>query len=301
MVDGPCAMLCPMTLEPQRTTVNGVELAYLEQGDGPLAVCLHGFPDTAWTWRHLLPRLADGGFRAVAPFNRGYAPSGTAPDGVYQPGALSADANALHEALGGDGDAVIIGHDWGAVATYGAAGSAPDRWRRAVAMAVPPTDAMGMWFFAYPQLRRSWYMFFFQHPLSDGLVAMGDLAFLDGLWADWSPGYDASEDLRWVKAALADPVNLAAALGTYRATLGDGPTSPAFAAEQAATGTRPPQPLLYVHGVDDGCIGIEVTRSAAPALDREGDRYEEVEGAGHFLHLERPDVVNDLVVDFLTA
>lgn len=294
-------MLCPVTLEPRSTTVNGVELAYLEQGDGPLAVCLHGFPDTAWTWRHLLPRLADAGFRAVAPFNRGYAPSGTSPDGLYQPGALAADANALHEALGGDGEAVVIGHDWGALATYGAAGSAPDRWRRAVTMAVPPTDAMGMSLFTYQQLRRSWYMFFFQHPLADGLVAMDDLAFLDGLWRDWSPGYDAADDLPAVKAALADPANLAAALGTYRATLGDGPTSADLAAEQAATGSVPPQPTLYLHGDADGCMGIEVARVAAPAFDREGCRYEEVVGAGHFLHLERPDVVNDLVVDFLTA
>jgi pimeloyl-ACP methyl ester carboxylesterase len=58
--------------------------------------------------------LADAGFRAVAPFTRGYAPSSVAPDGMYQTGALSADANALHEALGGDSSAVLIGHDWGA-------------------------------------------------------------------------------------------------------------------------------------------------------------------------------------------
>ena len=290
-----------MTLEPRNITVNGVELAYLEQGEGPLAVCLHGFPDTARTWRHLLPRLAAAGFRAVAPFNRGYAPSGTAPDGLYQTGALAADANALHESLGGDGDAVIVGHDWGAVATYGAAASAPDRWRRAVSLAVPPTATIGASLFGYAQLRRSWYMFVFQLPFADGLVAMDDLAFVDGLWADWSPGYDASEDLPDVKAALADPEHLAAALGTYRASLGNGPTSPDFAAEQAATGTVPPQPTLYLHGVLDGCIGVDVARRAAPAFEREGCRYEEVADAGHFLHLERPEVVNDLVVDFLTA
>src|SRR3954469_14203928 len=99
-----------------RTEVGGVDLAYLEAGEGPLALCLHGFPDTAHTWRHLLPELAGAGFRAVAPFLRGYAPTEVPADGRYQTGALAADAIALHEALGGGSDAVIVGHDWGAMA-----------------------------------------------------------------------------------------------------------------------------------------------------------------------------------------
>ena len=161
---------------------------YLEEGSGPLALCLHGFPDSAWTYRHLLPALADAGFRAVAPWMRGYAPTAVPADGRYQTGALGLDACALHEALGGDGDAVIIGHDWGAMATYTAANHEPDRWRRVVTMAVPPAGAVGAGFMQYRQLKKSWYMFFFQHGLSDVVVGMDDLAFIDGLWADWSPG-----------------------------------------------------------------------------------------------------------------
>ena len=298
MVQHPCQA---RVVEPRTVIVRGTELAYLEAGEGPLALCLHGFPDTAHTWRHLLPRLADAGFRAVAPFNRGYAPSAVPADGFHQAGAIAADANALHEALGGDGDAVVVGHDWGALATYGAAGSAPDRWRRAVAMAVPPTSAMGTAMFTYAQLRRSWYMFFFQHGLADFLVAQDDLTFLDHLWADWSPGYDAGEDLVHVKEALRDPANLAAALGTYRATLGDGPQSPDLTAEQAATGDVPPQPTLYLHGSTDGCMGAEVARAAAHAFDRPEHRFEVIEGVGHFLHLEAPDPVNERIVAFVTA
>ena len=196
---------------------NGLVFGYLEAGSGPLALCLHGFPDSAHTWRHLLPRLADAGFRAVAPFMRGYAPTGVPADGAYQTGALAADANALHEALGGDGDAVIIGHDWGAAATYGAVGHAPERWRRAVAMAVPPLPALLTSFLAYEQLKRSFYMFLFQTPLAEAAVAADDMAFLDGLWADWSPGYDAGEDLGHVKDCLREPEHLAAAIGYYRA------------------------------------------------------------------------------------
>jgi len=102
---------------------------------------------------------------------RGYAPTAVPADGRYQTGMLAMDAIGLHEALGGDGDAVIIGHDWGATATYGAAAYAPERWRRVVTMAVPPSGAVGAAFLGnLAQIKRSWYMFFFQHGLSDLVV-----------------------------------------------------------------------------------------------------------------------------------
>src|SRR5947199_7131294 len=113
-------------MEIQRIEAGGVEFAYLSVGEGPLALCLHGFPDSPHTWDGLLPGLADRGFRAVAPWMRGYAPTDVPGDGRYQAGALVADAIALHDALGGDGEAVIIGHDWGAFAAYGAAARAPE-------------------------------------------------------------------------------------------------------------------------------------------------------------------------------
>ena len=80
---------------------NGLDFGMLEAGSGPLALCLHGFPDAAYTWRHLLPVLAAAGFHAVAPFMRGYAPTEVPADGAYQLGALAADAVALHDVLGG--------------------------------------------------------------------------------------------------------------------------------------------------------------------------------------------------------
>jgi len=278
----------------------GITITYLEAGppDGPLAVCLHGFPDTAHTWRHLLPALAEAGYHAVAPFLRGYAPSDLAPDGCYQTGALAADANALHQALGGTGDAVVIGHDWGAFAAYGAAGAEPRRWHQVVALAVPPLPAVASGFLSYRQIKRSFYVFFFQQPMADTVVAMDDLAFIEQLWRDWSPGYDPTADVAEVRRALGDGQRVTAALDYYRAMLDPDRRRPEHASTQLAADGVPPQPTLYLHGADDGCMGVELTDTVADLLPA-GSRRLVVAGAGHFLHLERPEVVNGAVLDFL--
>ena len=108
-----------MQIHESSVTANGLKLGVLTCGDnGPLALCLHGFPDSAHTFRHLLPELADAGFRAVAPWLRGYDPSDIPSNGDFSINALAMDTNALHEALNGDRDAVLIGHDWGAMTSY---------------------------------------------------------------------------------------------------------------------------------------------------------------------------------------
>ncbi len=283
-------------------TANGIEFAYLAEGpgDGPLALCLHGFPDTAHTWRHLLPRLADAGFRAVAPFLRGYAPTSLPADGAYDTGTLAVDACELHSALGGDGQAVLIGHDWGAFAAYGAAAAEPDRWHRIVTAAVPPLGAMGDAFFRYDQLKRSFYIFVFQSPLAEAAVAADDLAFIERLWADWSPGYDNRRDVAWVKDALREPANLSAAIGYYRTMFAGPPADARAAAAQAATATPPPQPTLYLHGRDDGCLALDIIGPVTDHLSP-GSEMAVVDGTGHFLQVERPDEVGDHILRFVTA
>jgi pimeloyl-ACP methyl ester carboxylesterase len=153
----------------------------------------------------------------------------------------------------------------------------------------------------YAQLRRSWYMFFFQHPLADVVVAGDDLRFVDHLWEDWSPGYDAGHDLPLVKDALRDSANLGAAIGYYRAMLGDGARDPELDAIEASAMAPPPIPTLYLHGADDGCMGVELAEQAAAFLEPSGSQMQIVADAGHFLHLEQPDVVNAAVVAHLTS
>lgn len=282
-------------------TIRGLDVTYLHEGpaDGPLAVCLHGFPDTAHTWRHLLPELAGAGYHAVAPFMRGYAPTSVPADGRYDTGTLALDACALHEALGGRDDAVLIGHDWGALVTYPATAHAPLRWSRAVTMAVPPPASMGFGFFDYEQLRRSWYIFFFQTPLAEFAVSLDDHAFIDKLWAAWSPQYDFAWDSAQVKEALASEANLSAAIGYYRAMLGD-PTDDPEAALASAAQAPGPQPTLYLHGAEDGCMGVDII---GPVTDHlaPGSELVVVDGTGHFLHLEDPVTVNAHILRFLAS
>lgn len=281
-------------------SANGTDFSYLECGTGKLALLLHGFPDTPQTWRHLMPELASMGYRVVAPFMRGYAPSAVPADGCYQTAMLARDANALHEKLGGNSESIIIGHDWGAPSCYGAAIDAPTRWRKVVGLAVPPTAALGMAFVQnLEQIKKSWYMFFFQHGLADLVVGANNHAFIEMLWRDWSPGYDASFELESIRRSLAEPKNLQAALGYYRATLGDGYRDPQLGELQnQITSGVPTQPMLYLHGANDGCIGVDVVESAkkiAPA----NVKFEVVSASGHFLQLEQPKVVNKLICDFL--
>lgn len=283
--------------EIKTVTAGHLTFGYLEDGpaDGPLALCLHGFPDSAHTWRLLLPDLAARGYHAVAPFMRGYAPTAVPADGAYQTGALAADANALHEAFGGGADAVLIGHDWGAAATYSAAGRAPQRWRRIVAMSVPPITSMGTAFFSFEQLKRSFYIFLFQTPL--GEAALNE-SFVAGLWRDWSLRPDSSVDVAHVMACLDSPERVRAAIGYYRAMLDPSRQQAAYAAEQQAALTPGERPVLYLHGVQDQALGLEIVGDPLPHLPA-GSRYHPVADAGHFLHLDRPDTVNALVLDWL--
>ena len=134
---------------------------------------------------------------------------------------LSEDALALIPALGYK-DAIIFGHDWGAVAAYGAAAASPDRVSKLITAAV----GYGSGFFEalatnYAQQRRSWYMFFFQTKIAEAAVSFNDFAFLEKLWTDWSPGWKwAPEDLEALKQSFRATGTLEAALGYYRVTLG---------------------------------------------------------------------------------
>lgn len=265
----------------------------------PLVLALHGFPDTPASWAPLATLLADAGYRTVAPFLRGYAPSTLA--GPFDVESLADDVRALADALSPDAPIVVLGHDWGAAITYVAAARFPERIRCAITLAVPhPLSFLRALARSPAQLRRSWYMALFQLPrVAERLLARDDFALVERLWRDWSPGHHASpEELRELKRCLR--ASLPGPLEYYRA-MGWPPRAALARIRLGATPERRVKvPLLYLAGADDGCIGPDVGRGQEAHFDGPF-RSEVLPGVGHFLQLERPDLVAHAILRWLAS
>jgi pimeloyl-ACP methyl ester carboxylesterase len=205
-------------MPPKFVEAAGLRFAYLEEGAGPLVLLLHGFPDTAHTWDRSMSALAAAGYRAVAPFMRGYAPTAIPAAPAYDSDTLGRDALALIAALAGPGErsAILVGHDWGASAAYSAATLGPERIRLLVTLAIPhprsilPTPAMLWKVRHFAALRRKRAA---EHVRAD------DFAGVDELWRRWSPAWTQipPEETAPVKECFRQPGALDAALGYYRA------------------------------------------------------------------------------------
>lgn len=282
-----------------RVAVDGGELAYLRANPGAargLVIVAHGFPDHPPTFAPVIERLAARGLDVVAPWLRGYAPSTTT--GPFDVDQLGADLVAVARALAGDRPTYLVGHDWGAAATYAALGAPEEMtFAAAVTLAVPHPIAFLRALRRDGQWRRSWYMGLFQLPLSDRIARARDFALIDRLWRTWSPGYrlpDAARDELHACLAASWP----APLMHYRAIAR--PVAAARARIRRASAQTITTPVRYLHGADDGCI--------APGAARGQDRWlrgplsaEIVDGAGHFLHVEVPDRVVERIADWIGA
>lgn len=286
-------MRVPTTLlpVPERTAMrldaNGLTFECRTWGEGEPLLCLHGFPDDPGTFAPLADEL--DGYEIVAPYMRGYGPTDPAPDGDYGPAALGADAVALAETL----DArYLVGHDWGAVATY-AALARGNPFDRVAAMAVPPRFNAQL--FSHPtQLLRSWYVWLFQFPgLAERALTEREFLLVEFLWGMWSPGWDwPDERMASVKETLGTDDTVSHALQYYRDMVNG---SMKGLARRGLPDPVPDEPFetptLVLAGADDGCIAPEL-------FDRTGEAFEtarvvEVRDAGHFMHCERPGVVAD--------
>ncbi|MEZ4441412.1 MAG: alpha/beta hydrolase [Polyangiaceae bacterium] len=273
-----------------RVEAGDATLAVEVEGEGPLIICAHGFPDGPESFRHQTPALLAAGLCVARPAMRGYAPSSRSDHRDYRPLTLGRDLLAIAEALSPDRPVHLFGHDWGAVAGYAAAALAPARIATLTTAAVPHLRFAHR--FLHPrQLRRSWYIGLFQLERADAALARDDLALVDRLWRDWSPGYEASPDeLERVKSGMRG--RIADVLGYYRAV------RPASGERVLFARTEPPS--LYLHGEDDGCVGIELSEGVERAYAGPIDVVR-VPGAGHFLHLEQPELVNRRLLAHLAS
>src|ERR1700760_775300 len=258
----------------QFVDANGLKFAYLEEGTGPLVLMLHGFPDTAHTWDHLRSRIAAKGYRAVSPFMRGYHPTAI-PDRAADQEMLARDPLALIEALGAR-EAVVIGHDWGASAAYGAAGLGPDRGKKLLVIGIPHPATLK------PSLKKLWgvrHFAAYKLPGAPNRFARNDFAALPAICRRWSPTWDPDPaEFEPVRTCFSNPASLNAAFGYYR-KLSSLPS--------ASLKARITVPTVVFAGLDDPIAEPADYRGAARMFA--GDYIvEEVDG-GHFMHREHPD------------
>jgi pimeloyl-ACP methyl ester carboxylesterase len=188
-----------------------------------------------------------------------------------------------------DARAILIGHDWGANAGYGVVASDPSAFSRFVALSVPPIAALGPAMFSYAQLKRSFYIWFIQQVglAEAALVAPG---FRESLWDDWSPGYDARDDVAELRRYVTAD-NISSVICPYRASFNAQFSEPGAQAEASSTMQPPPVPTLYLHGTNDGALGPDLLGDLATHLPGAGSAFEIIDGVGHFLHLEQPEIV----------
>ncbi|MCU0655028.1 MAG: alpha/beta hydrolase [Polyangiaceae bacterium] len=274
-------------------TARGVFPAIAEGPEGaPVVLLLHGFPDVPQGLAPVQKLLAAAGLRAVAPYLRGYDPAPL--DGPWDADTIAADIEAMARTLSPLRPVTLVGHDWGAACSYVAAARFPWRFDALIALSVPHPLAFLSALARDPaQLRRSWYMLFFQPPaLAEFTLRRGDFSLIDRLWRAWSPGLTPPPGhLALVKRCL--DRSLPAPLAYYRSML-----RPPLAAAQRLldpTARAIRVPTLHLTGAQDGCIG--------PRCGRGQERYfvgkfrtEIIDGAGHFLMLERPGLVADRVL-----
>lgn len=260
---------------------------------------LHGYPDDAYTWEHQLPALADAGYRAVAPFMRGYPPTEVRPEGYFDRATLASDVAALARTLGEGGPVSLVGQDWGAAIGYGVLGAFPALVERAALLAVPhPVEVRRTLRREPAQVLRSFHWFLFQLPwLPERLLRARHGRFLELLWWLWSPAFDDHAHVARLRDKFMQPGVIEATLGYYRAMLGRDRVDPALRDVFARLDDPIRTPTLVLMGSED--------RMRKPMIARQRDRfvgeYEtgEIEGAGHFLHRERPQPVNARLVEWL--
>jgi pimeloyl-ACP methyl ester carboxylesterase len=279
----------------------GLSFSALQQGTGPLVLCLHGFPDHARSFRFQLPALATAGFRAVAPMLRGYEPSSQPVDRDYHPLRAAEDVLAWLDQLDVQ-RCHLVGHDWGAVIRYLVAALAPERLITLTTLAIvhPGRIERELLRKRPSQLLRSWYMLFFQlRGVAELALSAGDWALLRRLWRDWSPGWQLPDtELRALLDTFGAPGVKTAALSYYRDVFKL--TSPAARRVRQLL-RRPIQvPTLALTGALDGCMDTRLHDELMHERDfPAGLRVARVQDAGHFLHQERPAEVNALLLDWL--
>lgn len=261
---------------------NGLRHGVLEDGEGPLVLMQHGFPDTAHTWDEVVPGLVEAGYRVVRPFGRGIAPSERPAGDDFGVRALAEDLLGLIDALGEE-RATVVGHDFGAAAAWGLGHMAPERIDRLVLVAIPHPAAIRA------SLAKLWGVRHFltnRMPWAEWRFRRGDYAEIRRMYERWSPEFDwPEEEFEAAKNAYAAPGCLDAALGYYRCLSG------------WPFRGRVSVDTLVIGGRSDGVASAEDFERSARRV--EGECRVQMLPGGHFLHREHPEPFRTALLDYL--
>jgi pimeloyl-ACP methyl ester carboxylesterase len=249
---------------------NGIDLYVEVNGDGVPVLLVHGWPDSHEVWRNQVPVLVEHGFQVITPDLRGFGQSAR-PEGKEHYRLRESVADLAH----------VVGHDWGSAVAWLTAISLPDRVRTLTAISVPHPLA--------PTTRRQremgWYQLYFQFEVAEARVSDLDWAELREIL----PGY---QDIERAIANLSRPGALTATLNWYRANLAPRPPGP------------PPElppvtvPTLGIWSDGDRYLDGPRMRASVEFVQAPW-RYEEIPGATHWIPLDAPERLNELLLDWL--
>ena len=274
---------------------NGLRIHYVERGSGPLVLLLHGFPEMWWSWRYQIGPIAAAGFRVVAPDLRGY--NETDKIGPYDIDTLVADVHGLIKALG-ETRARVIGHDWGGAIAWHLAATRPETCERVAILNCPhPLQFRRALFSQWSQVKRSWYIFFFQLPwLPERLLARRDAELIRRMYLAHAKDRSrfGPDQIRPFQDAIQKPAAAKSMLGWYRALL-------MTALYHRARFKKYPIiqiPTLLIWAKGDRALDYE---QLVPGTDRWAPQLElkTLDRCGHFVQSEQPEKVNQWLLDFL--
>jgi len=271
--------------------IGDVRLHYVEAGEGPLVLLLHGFPEFWYGWRQQIQPLAAAGFRVVAPDMRGYNLS-SAPDGVaaYDTDHLTTDIRDLIAELGAK-SALLVGHDWGGSVAWATAMAHPEVVDRLAILNAAHPRKLSQGLHHPGQLRKSWYFFFFDLPdLPESIVRANHWHFFRHFLRDARPAFTPEQMDRYIDA-WSQPGAATGMINYYRSSVRTPP-------KRAEAAIRPIKaPTLVIWGEEDRYLGPELAEpdhDDVPNLDR----VERLADASHWVHHDESERVTQLLIDF---
>ena len=279
-----------MDITTRTLEANGLSFVVDEAGEGDaVALCLHGFPESRYSWRHQLPLLAGLGWRAIAPDQRGYGHSSRPPKVTdYTLDKLTDDVAGLFEAAGAK-KRLLVGHDWGGAIAWAFAVRNRLPLDGLIVMNCPHPSVFARVINAsWGQKMKSWYIGFFQLPwLPEAMLSAGHARAVGQAFAAFPP-----EVQKVYRDNAAIPGAMTAMINYYRANVA---SMAAFNAEVPAVET----PTLLVWGEADAYLGIEATEGYG-ALVRDFT-LKRLPGVSHWVQQQAPEAVNGIVGDWLAA